>query len=88
MTDTCRDCGASVLWCVTESGNRMPVDAKPIKKVMVLKINPQDRNGPPLAKFVDQYESHFAHCSAADARRKPKTKPAEQDSAEKEPTDA
>jgi hypothetical protein len=68
-----------VLWCVTESGSRMPVNAKPVRKVMVLKVNPQERGGPPLAKFVDQYESHFSSCPAAEARRKPKTKPAEQD---------
>lgn len=72
VTDLCRDCQTPVIWCVTESGSRMPVDAKPVKKVMVLKVNPKNPGGPPLAKFVDQHESHFAHCSAAAERRKPR----------------
>lgn len=69
MTERCRDCDAPIVWCVTEAGKRMPVDAKPVRKVMVLKVNPKNPGGPPLAKFVDQYESHFAHCSAAAERR-------------------
>lgn len=68
----CRDCQAEVIWCTTETGSRMPVDFKPVRKVMVLKVDPKNPGGPPLAKFVDQYESHFAHCPAAEARRKPK----------------
>ncbi len=69
MTDLCRDCQTPVIWCVTESGSRMPVDAKPVRKVMVLKVNPKNPGGPPLAKFVPQHESHFAHCPAATSRR-------------------
>lgn len=82
MTDLCRDCQAPVIWCVTESGSRMPVDAKPVRKVMVLKVNPQERGGPPLAKFVGQHESHFASCPAAAARRGTGNKKTDQPSGE------
>lgn len=62
----------------------MPVNATPVRKVMVLKINPKNPGGPPLAKFVAQHESHFAHCPAAASRRgtgKTDQPIAEQDSA-------
>ena len=90
MTDRCRDCSAPIVWCVTEAGKRMPVDAKPVRKVMVLTRDPANPGGPPLAKFVGQYASHFAHCPAAAARRGTgrQSNTAEQASTEEEKTDA
>jgi hypothetical protein len=91
VIDLCRDCQAPVIWCLTESGARMPVDAKPIKKVMVLKINPKNPGGPPIAKFVNQHESHFASCPAAASRRGTGTQNppnGEQDSPKETPPDA
>lgn len=89
MKARCSSCGAEVIWTVTEAGKRMPVDATPVRKVMVLKVNPQNPGGPPLAKFVNQHESHFAHCPAAAARRGTgaKTNAGEQASPEEQKTD-
>lgn len=79
---TCRSCGASILWTVTEAGRRMPVDAEPIGKVTVLVRNPDDP-ATPISRQRDHYISHFATCPSAAAHRN-KTKPAGQDPATKE----
>lgn len=63
---TCRSCGAAILWVVTASGKRMPLDASPEKRFV---IEPQE---PPLALSRDTYVSHFSTCPNAAAHRKPK----------------
>lgn len=64
----CRSCGAPLIWGVTENDKRMPVDAKPEKRVVFEKRG----NGlPPLARVVDTYVSHFATCPNAAQHRKP-----------------
>jgi hypothetical protein len=65
----CRSCDARIIWIVTESGKRMPVDAKPAGKFIVL--NDDD---PPKGSLVPGYVSHFATCpQAADWRGKETT---------------
>jgi hypothetical protein len=70
----------------------MPVDEKPVRKALGLRVNPNDRNGPPLAKFSHEYVSHFATCTAKspkpEADAPTTTKPAEQASTEEPKTDA
>jgi hypothetical protein len=83
MKATCSSCGAAILWTVTEAGKRMPVDATPSGKATVLVRNPDDPNTP-ISKQRDVYLSHFATCEHAASHRKTTTKPAEQDSTEKE----
>lgn len=60
----CRSCGAPIVWVVTESGKRMPLDAKPEKRFVV------DVDG--KAYVRDTYVSHFAHCPNAAQHRRPK----------------
>lgn len=74
MSATCRSCGAAIVWAVTAAGKRMPLDAKPERRLVR-----EGRQEPPLVVVTDTYTSHFATCPNADQHRKPK--PAEQASA-------
>jgi hypothetical protein len=73
---TCRSCPARIVWCVTEAGKRMPVDAEPVPNGNV-ELRDQGHQvlavvhgQPPLG--VDRLHlSHFATCPrAADHRRR------------------
>jgi hypothetical protein len=66
-TAVCSSCGAEILWTVTEAGRRMPVDAKPEKRV-VLKVNDSDPLTP-LSRVTDTFISHFATCPNAQRHR-------------------
>jgi len=73
--NTCSSCGAEIIWTVTVAGKRMPVDAKPEKRV-VLKQNEGDPLTP-LSRVVDTFISHFATCPhAARHRSTPPKEPA------------
>jgi hypothetical protein len=62
-TATCRSCHAPILWVVTHpGGKRMPLDAKPEKRFVVVNDG--------AAEVVDAYVSHFATCVHADLHRK------------------
>ncbi len=65
MSATCRSCGAAIVWAVTENGKRMPLDAKPEKRLVR-----EGRQEPPLVRVVDTYTSHFTSCPNADQHRK------------------
>lgn len=72
---TCRSCGAEIIWCVTESGKRIPVDRAP-SKIGNLELVDQG-NDPPLAKTASaeakwKFVSHFATCPHAAKHRKPR----------------
>jgi hypothetical protein len=82
MTAKCSSCEAPIIWTVTESGKRMPVDATPAGKVTVLVRDPAGGDTP-ISKQRDHYVSHFATCPQADRHRK-KTHTAEQVSVDKE----
>ncbi len=77
-TGSCRSCGASIVWVVTEHGKKMPIDAQPLAwpdgnlelstvgaevRVRVVKERTPDGN---------MYRSHFASCKSAAQHRKPK----------------
>lgn len=64
---TCSSCGAEIIWTVTAAGKRMPVDAKPEKRVA---IRPNDSDPlTPLSRVVDVFVSHFATCPNAARHR-------------------
>lgn len=67
---TCSGCGAAIVWVVTRAGKRMPVDAKPEKRVVLDDVHATGE--PPQAQVVDTYVSHFATCPKAQRFRKPK----------------
>lgn len=68
-TSTCRSCGARIVWAETENGKRMPIDAKPEKR-LVLIIDPPSPGTTPLVDVRDTYVSHFATCPNAAQHRK------------------
>jgi hypothetical protein len=61
---TCKSCGAAILWVVTASGKRMPLDANAERRFV---IEPEE---PPLALSRETYSSHFATCPNAAQHRK------------------
>lgn len=71
----CRSCGALVVWAVTATGRRMPVDAMPTPGGNIIL-----RGGPtPLATVACKdavpgpaHTSHFATCPQAVSWRKPR----------------
>jgi len=70
---TCRSCGAPIIWAVTTTGAKMPLDADPDPEgLFVLErgvaVHVID------AKGVDRYTSHFATCPDAASHRKAKPK--------------
>jgi hypothetical protein len=68
-TSKCRGCGADIIWTVTEQGNRMPVDARPEKRLLLMGRQRDDQA--PIAMARDTYMSHFATCpNAAEFRRR------------------
>ena len=67
-TSSCRSCGASIVWVVMRpSGKRMPLDAKPEKRITLDDVDPG------VGEMTDTYVSHFATCPQAASHRKPKT---------------
>lgn len=71
MSARCKSCGAAILWLIMTSGKRMPVDAKPEKRI-VLDETPDE---PPELRgsVVDTYVSHFQTCPNAAQHRRPRT---------------
>lgn len=80
----CRSCGAAVVWAVTGTGKRLPLDAEPVDGGNVL-LAPAAPGQTPLATVVGKrgqpsifgddgprYTSHFATCPQADAHRRPR----------------
>jgi len=63
---SCESCKAPILWAVTESGKRMPLDAKPEKRILL----EEDGCQPPVAHVIDVYVSHFATCPQAAQHRR------------------
>jgi len=81
---TCSSCGAEIIWCVTTTEKKMPVDAteNPSGNVFVLR----DSWGDPLAfsgldvpecaadphARITTHTSHFATCPNASQHRRPR----------------
>lgn len=69
----CNSCDAQIVWAVTDSGKRMPVDAAPVVdgRLRLLHIDGQVR-----VRYVqdhvvvDRYRAHFATCPDAQSWRR------------------
>ncbi len=83
--DNCRSCKGRIIWCVTEAGNRQPIDADPVANGNIALVI---IGGVPHSKVVrpedpeedvvppERYISHHATCpqgKAWKARRKQQT---------------
>lgn len=78
----CRSCGAQIIWAVTTSGRRMPVDAAPVPNGNVALCPHPSPGHAPTAHIVspqaeahqdDRFTSHFATCPHADEHRTPRS---------------
>lgn len=82
VRDTCRSCSAPIVWCVSERGKSMPVNAEP-ETGGNLAVEART-HGHPLARVVspahafgrtDLHKSHFATCEHAAKWRKKRSAP-------------
>ena len=77
ITTKCSSCGASIIWCKTESGKAMPLDAEPVPdgniqldsqgQATYMKKGDDER-----WHNVVRFKSHFATCPNAATHRKKK----------------
>jgi len=82
-TSTC-DCGAEMIWCVTEkNGSRIPIDVEPVPDGKLIKVR-VDPNGDRIVRHLTRdeaareqkidgplrYNAHFATCPNADQHRR------------------
>jgi hypothetical protein len=80
MSDTCRSCGAEVVFVPSfKTGRPMTLDAKPEKRVVVgskitsierddaLVVGAQHEGAEMVARVTDTYLDHHARCPAAAA---------------------
>lgn len=78
---TCRGCGAEILWALTESGRRMPLDAEPNPAGAYTLIPPSPRARPVAALTAvrvagehhadePRYMQHWATCPERDRFRR------------------
>lgn len=74
----CKSCGAEIKWILTQSGKKMPVDAKPVpyradpggSLSLVTMTGRVERGVLDLDSDRQGYVSHFATCPAADSFRR------------------
>jgi hypothetical protein len=77
-TASCTACGATIIWAITSSGRRMPVDSQysPLGNVV---LEPVKGKATPLARVLTKSEqwpeagrrlSHFSTCPHADRFRR------------------
>ena len=72
-SSTCKTCGAPILWAVTASGAKMPLDEQE-RNVLEVALDP-DTHELQITRQVRGHESHFATCPDAAEHRKPAKKP-------------
>jgi len=84
MADTCKICGAAVLWATTKNGKTTPLDAEPAEngnlelvtmggKLHAVPAGKQPLNSEPVLfcePGAKRYRSHFATCPEAGDWRK------------------
>lgn len=61
----CRTCGKPIIWCATEAGKRMPLDAEPERRFVL-----DPGSDPMVGRMRNTYQSHFATCRDAAQHRK------------------
>jgi hypothetical protein len=68
---TCKSCGAEIVWVqMILSGKRMPLDAKPEKRIHLVGRAGLGSETEPEAVVGDVYTSHFATCPNANEHRR------------------
>lgn len=69
----CKSCNAPIVWVLTKSGKRMPIDHGPVEtgNIVLDGITAQVlRAGEVLPKGVPRYTSHFSTCPQAQEHRR------------------
>ena len=73
MASKCSSCNAEILWVKSSQGKRMPLDAKPEKRIMLVHHVNVEKGDYNEGRVIDTYLSHFATCpDSAEQHRKPK----------------
>ncbi len=78
MITTCKSCGARILWALTATGKRMPIDSEPSEKgtLFLVGLAAIDHRSTledarqAREKAAPRYTSHFATCPAAAVHRR------------------
>jgi hypothetical protein len=73
MSTRCKSCSAEVLWCRTESGKSMPVDAAPTERGNLIVDGAACRVATLFDPPSERYTSHFASCPQSAEHRKAKS---------------
>lgn len=69
---TCKTCGAPILWALTASGAKMPLDER--ERVLLEVATDTDSHELVITRELRGHESHFATCPQAAEHRKPRPK--------------
>ncbi len=73
MKDTCRSCGASIMWAVTSKGRKpIPLNPEPVEGgniVLHRGLAIIEKNGERFGDGEPHYVSHFATCPNAAKHR-------------------
>lgn len=80
MRTPCRDCGAPIIWCVSEQGRRCPINADPVDGgnvfiyvdhgELVAQVLTKEKQTRAVDTGTPLRTSHFATCPAAEQRRR------------------
>jgi hypothetical protein len=65
-TGKCSSCGAEIVWLITDSGKRAPMNYPPVKRFIVTSV----ADGQYLGRMCDTFDSHFSTCPDAGRHRK------------------
>jgi hypothetical protein len=70
----CRSCNAEIIWAVTDSGKRMPLDAEPAERPTGLFRLDTSCDPPHASSAAGEpvYLSHFVTCPNAAQHRRPR----------------
>ena len=65
--NTCKSCGAEIVWVEMDSGKPMPCDAKPLTVVEVYEVKGKKKGS---VVNTGYHMSHFATCPNAEKHRR------------------
>lgn len=66
---SCTSCGAEIIWAVTLSGRRIPLNSKSERRAILDPNAGAGTTDPVRMRVVDTYVSHFATCPNAEQHR-------------------
>jgi hypothetical protein len=66
MSSVCKSCGASIIWAETEKGKKVPLDAKPEKRYILV----EHTRGISSVVLRNTYLTHFVTCPDSKSHRK------------------